>query len=309
MMIIAREQASQKANCKISEAQVQKSFHLLHKEGKQIGGVKPDEKEVEEWLSEQEFSAYLDISNTRSRDAVLKNLERTRQEWIQHPDSISGEAFHAWKFTSSLTAYTASRQHNEHPMDIAFDCDGVLYSFNETLKEWLLARGWDIEDLPDPTVYSLNDAWGLSSKTLHEEMPMALKSGLLWHTGEAFDDGVTAVNQLGLEGHKIIVNTARALPNLEKEAYAATITWLRSNNIHPDVLHLANPFDPKDKLSVHFDVLFDDHAANVREAISNGRKAWLIEREWNINDTDVPRVQFEDVTSIIDSISPPMSMK
>lgn len=308
-MIIAREQASQASNCKITEAQVQKSFHFLQKEGKRIGGVKPDEVTVENWLSEQEFSAYLDISNTRSRDAVLKNLQKVRQEWIQNPDSISGEAFHAWRFTSSLTAYTAARQHMEHPLSVAFDCDGVLYSFNETLKEWLLARGWNPEDLPDPTVYSLNDAWGLSSKTLHKEMPMALQSGLLWHTGEAFEDGVTAVNKLGLEGHKIIVNTARALPSLEQEAHAATITWLRSNNIHPDELHLANPFDPKDKLSVHFDVLFDDHAANVREAIAGGRKAWLIEREWNVNDVDVPRVPFEEVPNVVDNLAQPMLTK
>ena len=306
VLIMARMQASAIANRPVTEREIQKAFHHLHREGELYHLPTPNERDVYRWFAEEEFAAYLDVQKGRSREAALQNLFRAREEWEADLTKVTGSVFHAWKFTASFAGYTAARRHVKDPVTVAFDCDGVLYSFNDTLREWLSARGWDRDSLPDPTSYSLMEAWGLNRHTLMEEMPLAVRAGVLWHNGPAFDDGVTAARNLGLAGHRIVVDTARSLDDFKHEAGAATITWLRANNVHPDVLHLCSPAHPEEKLEVHFDVLFDDHAENVKVALAAGREAYLVDRSWNKEIVGLPRVTFEEVPEIVERLRAPI---
>jgi hypothetical protein len=71
--------------------------------------------------------------------------------------------------------------------------------------------------------------------------------------------------------------------------------WLRENGIHPDRVHLADPTDPQDKLSQHFDLLVDDHPGNVEAALAAGRSAVLLNRPWNLSYTHLPRAIYPEI--------------
>ncbi len=301
MLILARSQAENLSGTRVSESAVQKAFHHLKKEGKNLDldSTLPDSTLISEWFSQQEDYARGIMPVGRSREAALRNLSDADAQWCKDEASISGDTFHAWRFVGDYAGYTAGRKKIENPATVAFDCDGVLYSFNNTLRAWLLTRGWLAENLPDPSVYSLEEAWGLTNADLLKEMPVAVRAGELWNTGDSLPDGVGVARELGLAGHTIMVNTARKIEGIEKEATVATLTWLRQEGVHPDILHLADPDDADDKMSVPFDVLFDDHPKNVKQAIDAGRKAYLIDRPWNTGVEGIPRISFSEAVTVV----------
>lgn len=302
VLAIARTQAERESGSPVSEADAQRAFHSLWREGRRLPMRLPDDRVINAWFDEREWTASTIMESARSRAAACANLSAARAAWREEPATLNPAMFHAWQNVADYAAYGAARQVQPNPLTIAFDCDGVLYGFNETLREWLVARGWNRDEMPDPTVYSLKDSWGLSNRTLHKEMPLAVQAGVLWHTGEPFDGGVGAARSAGLAGHSVVVNTARALDGIRPEAEAATISWLRRQGVHPDTLHLADPFDPTDKLSVPFDVLFDDHPDNVAAARNAGREAYLIDQPWNADAVGIPRVTFDGIPNAISQV-------
>lgn len=303
---VARHCASAAVGREVPEADAARAFHALLGEGRRLDLPAPDRTVIARWFSEQEFRAAMDLPAGRSREAALRNLAEAREAWLADPSSVTGATFHAWEFTTDYTAYTAARDTHPDPLTVAFDCDGVLYDFNGTLREWLSARGWDPSRMPDPQMYNLAYAWGVTQDDLQREMPLAIEAGVLWHTGEPLRDGTTTAREVGLDGHRVLVNTARALPGIEGPAEAATVVWLRRHGVHPDAVHLSDPMDPADKLQAPFDVLFDDHPDNVAAAKAAGRPAFLIARSWNQDNTDHQRVTFADVPEIIDGLAAPM---
>lgn len=286
-----------------TESSAQRAFHVLAREGNRLQLPSPEPSEVARWFDTQHFRASLGVQSRRSREAIHRNLDDAHSHWQKDPSSVTGRVFHAWKHTGDLAAYTHARAPHTD-VTIAYDCDGVLYDFNDTLREWLAARGWSRARMPEPHTYSLREAWGLHDEVLHREMPLAIRAGVLWYTGQPHDDGIASARQMGLAGHRILVNTARALPGSEVAATAATVTWLRAAGVHPDDLHVADPHNPEDKLSVPFDVLLDDHPENIRAAHRAGRNAYLVDRAWNRDAPELPRVTFEQVPALVESLKP-----
>lgn len=285
---------------------IQRSRRRLLAEGRALGVSLPAPDEVSTWFTNVELELLMSFRGSQEHDKAIHAITQGHQMWKQGHLRISPALFHAWRFTSSLSAYEVNRERHPAPVTVAFDCDGVMYDFNGTLREWLVTRGWDRRHLPDPTVYSLADAWGLADHHLHEEIRLAVEASALWNIGHPLSDGVAAAHYLGTRGHTIIVNTARRIPGLESASRAATMTWLRAHGVHPDGLHLADPRKPADKLSVDFDVLLDDHAANVEVALAHGRRAYLIDRPWNSTNISCPRASFADAIRTIDRQSMPM---
>lgn len=303
VLSIARHYAEKTAGHPIPEVDAQRAFHSLSAEGRRLHFPTPDPRDVRRWFDEAAFAVMIDIPPGRSRDAALRNLELARQGYEHDPSTVPGDVFHAWRFTADLTSYTASRQEHPNPVTVAFDCDGVLYDFNGTIREWLAARGWRREDMPDPEVYWLPDAWRITEPEFFRELDMSVQAGVMFQTGAPFRDGTTMARQIGQSGHHMIVNTARALEGKEQEVERATIAWLRSHGVHPDLLHMSDPADARDKLRAHFDVLFDDHSANVEAARAAGRHAFLIRRGWN--DHEPETVLFHDVPHIVENLQVP----
>lgn len=282
------------------------AYDRLYREGQQLAVDMPLDGEVDRWFVETTLDMLMSSHRTGPHDEALHTMVGAHERWKMGELQISAREMHALRFAIPLASYECSRRRHPYPVTVAFDCDGVLYDFNDTLREWLVLRGWDRTALPEPTVYSLADAWGLKDEHLHEEIALALDAGALWHIGQSLPDGVSAVRYLGEKGHRIIINTARKIKGVEEKCRAATMVWLRENGIHPDALHLADPRDPKDKLAIEFDILLDDHTSNVTAALEAGRDALLIDRPWNRDNATLPRASFSDAIRIIDRQRMPM---
>lgn len=290
------------AEAPVSVSQAQHAYHSLLREARSLQLRPVEPHSVERWFDEARFRADLDVESSRSRSAIQTNLDAAWREWKADPGSLSAVSFHAWRHTPDVAAVNASRA-DDTGVVVAYDCDGVLYDFNDSLREWLAARGWQRDDMPEPHTYSLKEAWGLDSEELRREMPLAIDAGVLFHTGIEHRDGTVSARAAVLAGHRVVVNTARAVPGKEEDARAATVTWLRSAGVHPDVVHVADPADPADKLSVPFDVLLDDHPGNVQAALDAGRGAYLVDRKWNRDAPHLPRVTFDDVPELLAALS------
>lgn len=279
---------------------------LLLTEARRLGISLPTPADVDAWFVETQLEYLVSCSGEEVDNASLQALDEAHRKWQDGALQIPPHIFHAWRFTESLAMYSAERKRHPAAAVVAFDCDGVLYNFNDTLREWLVTHGWRRDQLPEPTVYSLADAWGLHDDHLQKEIAAAVSAGEMWNVGAPLIDGISAAKTLGHLGHEIIVNTARKIPGLESVSRAATMVWLRAHGIHPDGLHLADPREPADKLAIDFDIILDDHASNVDTALRHGRAALLIDRPWNKGETHVPRATFAEAIRVIDRQRMPM---
>jgi len=278
----------------------------LLNEARRLNIPLPSHAEVDAWFVETQLEYLISYTGQEAGNASLKALHDAHRKWQEGALYIPAHVFHVWRFMESLAVYSAGRKRHPAAAVVAFDCDGVLYNFNDTLREWLVAHGWRRDQLPEPTVYSLADAWGLHDDHLQKEISSAVMAGEMWNVGAPLMDGISAAQTLGHLGHEIIVNTARKIPGLEQVSRAATIVWLRSHGVHPDGLHLADPREPADKLAIDFDIILDDHASNVDIALRHGRAALLIDRPWNKGETNIPRATFAEAIRVIDRQRMPM---
>lgn len=291
------------ARSPVPEAKAQRSFHALLSEGRELKIGRPEASEVERWFDDAEYQAASVIPSGRSRTATLANLEAEWVKYEKNPEALTGDVFHAWQHTPGLLSYTEGRQVHPDPRRIAVDLDGCLYDFTSIMREWLVARGWKRDQLPDPETYSLTKSWSMSTDLLRTEMSKALAAGVLFRRGEAYEDGIAHVREIGLQGHHIVVNTARQFPGLELEARRATVQWLRDNDIHADEVALVGLQGGVEKTRVPFDLLIDDSPENVHAAHAAGRNAILLDREWNRDEEHVRRMSYRQISGEIDVLA------
>lgn len=279
---------------------IQHFFHTLTREGRSLGILPPKKKEVISWIQEQEGKILDSVPQSYAQQKnALENLASTKSEVTKRNFLPDGPTFHAWKHVASLAHYRVSQKDNPDAKVIAIDLDGCLYDYNYMMKEWLIHRGWDKNKLPDPKVYSLQEAWGIDRPTLYAEMVLAANAGQLWNDGPFLADGLAGARTIGLAGHVLSVVSARAVPGVEEIAARGTTTWLRENGLHVDKMHIVSPADPAAKLGTHFDLLIDDHPGNIEIALKHGRKAILLDREWN-QDSSLPRASYDDIVTNLD---------
>lgn len=165
------------------------------------------------------------------------------------------------------------------PFIVGVDIDGVLYRLVEVLRDWLhTRRNIPLSALTDPSVYSLEESWGITGKFLVEEMIAGVKAGEVFWKGGAYESGLVGLRALKDAGFYIRLITARDLPGVEALCYEATTHWLNSPGVEAtyDDLVLTS-----DKASVECDYLIDDYEKHVRAAHSIGRPAILMRRRWN----------------------------
>lgn len=265
----------------------------LRKEGTSLRLNQPSRAEVRNWIDAQEFAAAIEIPRGVERDVTLNALAALRRALQE--TRVDGATFHSWQHAQDLTKYLARRETPEKKLVIAIDLDGCLYDFVGTMREWLVTRGWDREQMPDPTDYYLHHAWGITNEFLQAEMKASLQAGVMFRSGTPMRDGTHGVRVLGQQGHHLLINSARRLTGAGPLARRSTMLWLREQGVHPDDIHLADPVRSEDKLKPHFDLLIDDHPGNVTAALNAGRAAVLLDRPWNTVYTDVPRATYAEI--------------
>lgn len=270
---------------------VAECWDTLLQEAQSLVLSQPDAETVNHFIFRQSKLVDTYITNSEQRDNLLATLETLRQPG---PD-IEPALFYAWSHLWDYTLYSLSRTQHANPLTIAVDLDGCLYDFNNTMREWLVARGWDRDQLIEPTQYYTQRAWGIADQVFQQEMIHALKEGIMFREGLAFPEALRSIRRLGEAGHRLVGNSARNFHGHSDHSRAATLLWLRENGVHLDGLHLADPVDPKDKLSQPFDLLIDDHPGNVEAALASGRNAVLLNRPWNLTYTHLPRATYPEI--------------
>jgi hypothetical protein len=253
----------------------------------------PDPATVYEFLARQRKLVDTYITDATYRLELMKDI----QFWHQPGVRIEPRVFYVWQHIQDLTLYSLSRtQQTQRPLTIAVDLDGCLYDFNNMMRDWLITRGWNPDQLTETVgQYYTQRTWNIPDDVFYREMLEALEHGVLFREGSKFPEAIRSVRRLGEAGHIILANTARNFEGMENRAATATMAWLRDNGIHPDAVHLADPTDPKDKLSQPFDLLVDDHPGNVEAALEAGRSAVLLNRPWNLTYTHLPRAIYPEI--------------
>jgi hypothetical protein len=270
-----------------------KATDTLRKEGTALRLPQPSRAEVRTWIESQEFSASIEIPRGAERETTLASLSTLRRSL--HETRVDGATFHSWKHAQDLTKYLSKRETAETKLVIAVDLDGCLYDFVGTMREWLVTRGWDREQMPDPTDYYLHHAWGITNDFLHAEITESMRAGVMFRSGTPMRDGTHGARVLGEQGHHLLINSARRLKGAGPLAKRSTMLWLREQGVHPDDIYLADPVKSEDKLKPNFDLLIDDHPGNIAAALEAGRSAVLLDRPWNTVYTDIPRATYADI--------------
>lgn len=184
-------------------------------------------------------------------------------------------------------------------LTFASDLDGVGYMFNEVLRPWYLKRGVPASAMPEPKTYALAENWTHlrgDNALLVRDMVQAFREGVLFHTGQAYEDALAANKAIRAAGHRFVFITARNLPGIEADAEKATAKWLDEAGFEYDDLILTH-----DKHLESFDLLYDDCPANVRTSLAYGKNAVLTPRSWNDGVTDLPMAPWEQMLSVLES--------
>jgi hypothetical protein len=277
----------------VRDAVLKGTWKTLLTEGKELPLRAPGAGELEVFFAHQR-DLVAKVGQDAERAQLLAALDAAQ---ANTGASLKAPVFYTWQHVADLTSYTLSRGHHTDRLVIAIDLDGCLYDFNSTMRAWLVSRGWDAAQLIDPTEYHLQAQWGIDASVFEQEMVVSLGDNVMFRTGAAFSDAVRGARALGEAGHVLLANSARQFPGHEHTSRAATLQWLREHGIHPDQVHLSDPYDPADKLSVPFDLLVDDHPGNVEAALDAGRAAVLLDRPWNMSTAHLPRASYAQVAA------------
>ncbi len=271
-----------------------RSWKALLAEGRALPLESPTAKEVRDFYARSAKLVSKHVTNDILRYDLLEGLAVERAQLTRPVDPA---LFYATRFLVDYSSYTLRRKKSTPSLTIAVDLDGCLYDFTGAMRKWLLTRGWSEDQLVPPTQYYSQKDWNIEQEVFNQELITALDTGDMFRVGVAYPDAIRGVRDLGLAGHNIVINTARFFNGLEGKALAATLLWLREHRVHPDLVHLANPLDKMDKLAVPFDLLIDDHPSNVETALGAGRAAVLLDRDWNVVYSGLPRASYSQIAA------------
>jgi len=163
-------------------------------------------------------------------------------------------------------------------MIVGVDCDEVLYPFVDQARMWLVNEcGRDPADLPTPTSWKIEEAWGLTDEEWHVQFVAAIKAGVLFGQGDPLDGAVEGLARLCDLGHKVVVVTARDIPDAAIEATQQTYRWLADLGIPFSGIHIS-----RDKGVVETDIFFEDHHVHY-DALDDEFETFpiLMHRPWN----------------------------
>ena len=162
-------------------------------------------------------------------------------------------------------------------MRIGVDIDGVLYIFEDALRDYLLERWAPGLDFPAPTTWNFYEEWGLTRDDFNSLCHEAVNAGCLFWKGKPYPGVGDALRRLRDAGHEIILITARGYGS-DHNSERATLDWLDDHDLPYHELHFSS-----DKSGFAVDYMIDDKAETflaLRDD-ADGPEAWLMDRPWN----------------------------
>lgn len=163
-------------------------------------------------------------------------------------------------------------------MRVAFDLDGVLYNFGDSVQRYLAAtgRGHLWKSGPTPTPYwDFYKDWNWTGEEFVQMCNEGADAGYIF-CGPTRRGAVEAVTRVKRLGHDVIIITDRQFGSTPQVSHDNTRNWLAQHKIPYDELHFS-----ADKTCVPTDTFVEDKLENYDALVANGTPTWLINRSWN----------------------------
>ncbi|AXH70499.1 phosphohydrolase [Gordonia phage Daredevil] len=183
---------------------------------------------------------------------------------------------------------------------VGIDLDGVLYQFHCALREFMCDLGFSMDDMPDPAEWSFGETWGLNGKGFKMVCDLAADQGRLWNYHKASDADVSALHRLVANGHTIHIVTARDFGTRAGVTQAATLAWLKGNDIPFDSITFST-----DKTVVKLDYMIEDNVENHLALHRVGVESVLLTQPWNRH---LPATRVATVSEFVDFVLHPDPM-
>ena len=181
----------------------------------------------------------------------------------------------------------------------AFDLDGVLYNFGDSVKRYLEAtdRGHIWKSGPTETPFwDFYKDWGWDSKQFVEMCNDGADAGYIF-CGPAREGAAEAVGRVARLGHEVIIITDRQFGSTPEVSHTNTENWLSEHGIEYDELHFS-----ADKTKPRTDMFVEDKLENYDALVKAGVHTFLINRAWNVVDGGDTRMRINDVSEYADFV-------
>ena len=181
-----------------------------------------------------------------------------------------------------------------HRPVINIDLDGVVYDFNDTLNQFIVASGRlphpDIlgntlvpdpnPTFPYPQIWDYWEEWGMSKGEWFNWIRRAVSAGAMWRYGNVIEWAQPALWVLSdAEYHIRLVTTRLVHFGLHKEVLLATSQWLHDNNIPYRSISFVGP---EGKSAYQAEIMVDDNVGNLVDWCFNNQKPGIIyDQPWN----------------------------
>lgn len=166
-------------------------------------------------------------------------------------------------------------------MRVGFDLDGVLYDFGNSVRRYLdsigTPYGWK-DDKPEPHHWNFYEYWGMDLAEFKQVCHDGVDAGYIFQ-GDVRPNAIDSVRRVAELGHEVIIITDRQFGSKPENSHAATTEWLAQHGIEYDELVFS-----ADKTAVPTDFFVEDKRENYDALRKAGVAAYLITRDWNIDE-------------------------
>lgn len=165
---------------------------------------------------------------------------------------------------------------------VGLDCDGVMYDFVETLRQWIHhSTGRPLPELPPATCWHFYEHyWGYTTPEFLELFAAGVRAGVVFGDGAPYPGTAQALRRLSDGGHHLVVVTNRAIDGVDPEwSEQLTRDWVERWGLPVDDVVLS-----ADKTVAGSDVFIEDHVDNYDALVHAGTRAVLFDRPWNRSD-------------------------
>lgn len=166
-------------------------------------------------------------------------------------------------------------------MHVLVDLDGVIFDYCSAITNFFHEESdIPLAELPMPDRWAIWDCWQMRKDDWIANATAAADSGLFAEE-RAYPDAIEGVRELNDLGHKVHIATARR----GHRARIDTLEWLKQHNVDYDRITFTT-----DKSVIKADVAIEDNLDNAAALQAAGVTVFLMDRPWNQEPTDIPRV-------------------
>lgn len=169
-------------------------------------------------------------------------------------------------------------------MKVGFDCDGVLYDFADSVRQYLIERyGWPLTAFTPPVRWGFYEDWGLSLDDFLAICNDGVNYGVIFNYGEPHFGSFEAIREVREAGHSTHLITDRSF-GWPGQAAKQTYGWLHRHGLVFDSVTFTS-----DKTIAAVDMMIDDKIENY-DVLDNSCDVYLLDRPWNQDDGSRRRI-------------------